>query len=161
MRKKSIAPACHISVKIESLNFDMATELENLRASVRSGAVGAMVSFLGLCRDEDGRLAALEIEHFPAMAEREITRLATTAAKRWPLQAVHVIHRYGRINIGEEIVLVGVASAHRQAAFTAAEWLMDSLKVQAPFWKKQHWREGRAPEWVMVNAQDYERRQRW
>ncbi|TJV05672.1 MAG: molybdenum cofactor biosynthesis protein MoaE, partial [Mesorhizobium sp.] len=90
------------------------------------------------CRDEGGRLAALELEHYPGMAEAEIGRIATEAVHRWPLQGLTAIHRHGRIAPGENIVLVVAASAHRQAAFEAANFLMDYLKSRAPFWKKEH-----------------------
>ena len=94
------------------------------------------MTFVGLCRDEGGRLAALEIEHYPGMAEAEIARVVAEARARWPLLGVRVIHRYGAIRPGEQIVLVATASAHRGAAFAAAELLMDYLKTRAPFWKR-------------------------
>ncbi len=95
------------------------------------------MTFTGLCRDEGGSLAALEIEHYPGMAEEEIARVVEKAQERWPLQGVTVVHRHGRIAAGEEIVLVVTVSAHRRAAFEAAEFLMDYLKTSAPFWKKE------------------------
>ena len=101
-----------------------------------------MVSFVGYCRDEDGRLAALELEHYPGMAEEEMARVAREAEGRWPLIAVTAIHRFGRIEPGEQIVLVAVASAHRGEAFAAAEMLMDFLKTRAPFWKRTIRRDG-------------------
>jgi molybdopterin synthase catalytic subunit len=100
--------------------------------------VGAVVTFTGVCRgDENGRpIAALTLEHYPAMAEQEIVRHAEEAQKRWPLLGVTVIHRHGRLTPGEDIVLVIATSSHRQAAFAAAEFLMDYLKTRAPFWKQ-------------------------
>ncbi len=101
------------------------------------------MSFVGHCRDEGGSLAALELEHYPGMAEEEIARAAGEAEARWPLLGATVIHRYGRITPGERIVLVAVAAEHRGAAFAAAEMLMDYLKTRAPFWKRairQRWR---------------------
>ena len=115
----------------------ISTPARRPRRSPRGRAdVGAVVSFVGLCRDEGGRLAALEIEHYPGMAEEEIARVAREAEARWPLLGVTVIHRFGRIAPGEQIVLVAVAAAHRGAAFAAAELLMDYLKTRAPFWKR-------------------------
>jgi Molybdopterin converting factor, large subunit len=101
--------------------------------------VGALVTFSGVCRgDEAGDpIAALTLEHYPGMAEVEITRHVREAEGRWPLLDVHIVHRVGRIVPGEIIVVVAVASAHRQAAFAAAEFLMDYLKTRAPFWKRE------------------------
>ena len=96
------------------------------------------MTFSGLCRDEGGTLAALELEHYPGMAEAEITRIALEAAERWPVTGLTAIHRVGKIAPGENIVLVIAASPHRQAAFEAASFLMDFLKTDAPFWKKEH-----------------------
>src|SRR5690606_15645556 len=108
--------------------------------------------FTGLCRDEGGALAALELEHYPGMAEAEIARIARQAVDRWPLQAVTVIHRYGRIEPGANIVLVVTASPHRQAAFEAASFLMDFLKSDAPFWKKERRADGSEGDWVEAKA---------
>ena len=110
--------------------------------------VGAVVSFVGYCRDEGGRLAALELEHYSGMAEEEIARAAHEAEARQPLLGVTVIHRHGRIAPGERIVLVAVAAAHRGAAFAAAEMLMDYLKTRAPFWKRAIRRDGGVEEWI-------------
>ena len=100
--------------------------------------IGAVVTFTGICRaDENGEpIAALTLEHYPGMAEAEIARHVEEARARWPLLGVTVIHRYGRIVPGEVIVLVATASSHREAAFAAAEFLMDYLKTRAPFWKQ-------------------------
>ena len=100
--------------------------------------VGAVVTFTGICRaDENGeQIAALTLEHYPGMAEAEIARHVDEASARWPLLGVTVIHRFGRIAPGEDIVMVATASSHRQAAFAAAEFLMDYLKTRAPFWKQ-------------------------
>jgi len=121
-------------VRVQSQAFEIGAEIAALTRG-RSD-VGAVVTFTGLCRDEGGRLAALEIEHYPGMAEEEIGRVVAEAQSRWPLQGVTVVHRHGRIAAGEEIVLVVTLSAHRRAAFEAAEFLMDYLKTSAPFWKK-------------------------
>jgi molybdopterin synthase catalytic subunit len=127
-------------VVIQAQDFDTAAEIARLTASRKD--VGAVVIFTGLCRDEEGRLAALELEHYPGMAEAEITRIATEASQRWPLTGITAIHRFGKIAPGENIVLVVTASTHRQAAFEAASFLMDYLKSRAPFWKKEHLADG-------------------
>ena len=120
-----------------------------------------MVTFCGLCRDEAGQLAALELEHYPGMAEAEIARIADEAVGRWPLSGLTAIHRYGRIAPGENIVLVVAASAHRQAAFEAASFLMDYLKSRAPFWKKEHRADGSASNWVEAKDADDRAAARW
>jgi molybdopterin synthase catalytic subunit len=123
--------------------------------------MGAVVAFTGFCRDEGGRLAALELEHYPGMAEAEIARIAQEAERRWPLLGLTVIHRVGRIRPGEGIVLVLAASAHRRAAFEAAEFLMDYLKTRAPFWKREHLKDGTVGGWVEAKSQDDEATGRW
>ncbi len=122
------------SVRVQKDDFDPGAEAEAL-ARGRTD-VGAVVSFVGYCRDEGGSLGALELEHYPGMAEDEIVRVAREAEARWPLIGATVIHRYGRIAPGGRIVLVAVAAKHRGAAFAAAEMLMDYLKTRAPFWKR-------------------------
>ncbi len=125
-----------ITVRVQREDFDPTAESAGL--SAMSSDVGAIVTFTGLCRDESGRLDALELEHYPGMAEAEMTRIAEEAAARWPLIGLTVIHRHGMIRPGENIVLVVTASSHRQAAFEAANFLMDYLKTRAPFWKREH-----------------------
>ncbi|MBS7697765.1 MULTISPECIES: molybdenum cofactor biosynthesis protein MoaE [unclassified Chelatococcus] len=122
--------------------------------------IGAVVTFTGLCRDENGALAVLELEHYPGMAEEEIGRLVEEAAKRWPLVGLAVVHRFGPIRPGEMIVAVVTASIHRQAAFEAASFLMDYLKTSAPFWKKEHRIDG-AETWVGARASDDQATDRW
>jgi molybdopterin synthase catalytic subunit len=124
------------TVRLQREPFDAAAEAATLTRG-RSD-IGAVVTFTGICRgDEDGQtIAALTLEHYPGMAEAEIERHVIEAGERWPLLGVTVIHRYGRIIPGEDIVLVATASSHRQAAFAAAEFLMDYLKTRAPFWKQ-------------------------
>ncbi|MBX3568194.1 MAG: molybdenum cofactor biosynthesis protein MoaE [Rhizobiaceae bacterium] len=146
-------------VRIQREDFDLAAETGRLREGSRD--IGAIVTFSGLCRDEAGTLAALEIEHYPGMAEAEIGRIAEEAASRWPLLGLAALHRYGRILPGENIVLVIAASSHRQAAFEAASFLMDYLKTRAPFWKKQHLRDGSASGWVEARETDEEAAGRW
>ena len=146
-------------VRVQAEDFDTAAEIARLARGRRD--VGAVVTFTGLCRDENGRLAALELEHYPAMAETEIARIASEAMERWPLTGVSVIHRHGRIAPGENIVLVVTASTHRQAAFEAASFLMDYLKSRAPFWKKEHSREGGEGGWVDAREIDEAAAKRW
>jgi molybdopterin synthase catalytic subunit len=147
------------SVRIQAEDFDPAAEIVRLTRGRTD--VGAVVTFTGLCRDEASTLAALELEHYPAMAEAEIARIATEAVARWPLTGLTVIHRYGKIKPGENIVLVVTASAHRQAAFDAANFLMDYLKSRAPFWKKEHRTDGSAGNWVDAKEADEEAAGRW
>ncbi|MBB5701367.1 molybdopterin synthase catalytic subunit [Ochrobactrum daejeonense] len=150
---------CPLFVGIRSEDFDIATELRKLGEGRTD--IGAIVTFTGLCRDESGRLSALELEHYPGMAEAEITRIARQAAERWPLTGVTVIHRYGLIKPGDNIVLVAAASSHRQAAFEAASYLMDYMKTDAPFWKREHLADGSVGGWVSSKTEDEERRNRW
>jgi molybdopterin synthase catalytic subunit len=122
---------------------------------------GALVSFVGLCRDEAGALAALELEHYPGMAEAELDRIAAQAESRWPLLGLTIIHRHGKIAPGEPIVLVAAISAHRQAAFSACEFIMDFLKSRAPFWKKEHRADGTQGGWVEAKDADEQALARW
>jgi molybdopterin synthase catalytic subunit len=147
------------NVRVQREAFDLT--LESQRLTQGRTDVGAVVSFAGYCRDEGGTLAALELEHYPGMAEEEIGRIATEAAGRWPLLGLTVVHRYGRIAPGEPIVLVVAASAHRQAAFEAASFLMDYLKTRAPFWKKEHQADGTVGEWVSAKEADDEAAGKW
>ena len=146
-------------VSIQSEDFDIAAEVAAL-AEGRAD-VGAVVTFSGLCRDEGGTLSSLELEHYPGMAEAEIMRIATKACTRWPLTGLRAIHRYGKIAPGENIVLVVAASSHRQAAFDGASYLMDYLKTRAPFWKKEHRKDGSSGEWVSAKDEDDEALKRW
>jgi molybdopterin synthase catalytic subunit len=146
-------------IRVQSENFDAAAESAALIQGRRD--IGAIASFIGLCRDEAGTLEALELEHYPGMAEEEIARIADEAERRWPLLGVTVIHRHGRIRPGEQIVLVLCASAHRAAAFSAAEFLMDFLKSRAPFWKKEHRADGTQGEWVAAKDADEAALERW
>lgn len=147
------------TVRIQTQDFDVAAEIARLTQGRTD--IGAVVSFSGLCRDEQGALSALELEHYPGMAEAEISRIATEAVQRWPLQGLTAIHRHGKIAPGENIVLVVAASAHRQAAFEAADFLMDYLKSRAPFWKKEHRTDGSEGGWVEAKEADARAAQRW
>jgi molybdopterin synthase catalytic subunit len=146
-------------VRVQATPFDAAAETARL-ASGR-GDVGAVASFLGLCRDEGGRLAALELEHYPGMSEAEIGRVARDAVARWPLVGLLAIHRYGLLRPGEAIVLVAAASAHREAAFEAAAFMMDFLKTRAPFWKREHLADGTIGAWVAAKESDDRAAARW
>jgi molybdopterin synthase catalytic subunit len=147
------------TVSIQRDDFDIAAEISKLTAG--RADVGAVVTFSGLCRDEAGSLSALELEHYPGMAEAEIGRIAVEATKRWSLQGLTAIHRYGRIEPGENIVLVVATSSHRHAAFEAASFLMDFLKSRAPFWKKEHRADGSEGGWVDAKEADEEAARRW
>ncbi len=147
------------AARVQSQDFDAAAEARALAAGRLD--VGALVTFVGLCRDEGGRLAALEIEHYPDMAEAEIARVVAAAEARWPLLGVTAIHRYGTLAPGDQIVLVAVAAAHRREAFAAAEMLMDYLKTEAPFWKRARLRDGSAEPWVEAEASDDRAAARW
>jgi molybdopterin synthase catalytic subunit len=148
-----------VSIRIQTEGFDVAAETAALTEGRTD--IGAVVAFTGLCRDEDGRLSALELEHYPGMAEAEIDRIAAQAQERWPLLGVTVINRAGTIRPGDEIVLVLTASSHRRAAFEAAEFLMDYLKTRAPFWKREHLKDGTTGTWVEAKGVDDEAALRW
>ena len=148
-----------VLVRVQKDDFDAAAEAARLTAG-RADA-GAVVSFVGLCRDEGGKLSALELEHYPGMAEAEIERTAREALARWPLEGITAIHRHGRIEPGEPIVLVITTSSHRVAAFEAAELLMDFLKTRAPFWKKEIALDGTVGDWVDAREADDAAAARW
>ncbi|MBB4039078.1 molybdopterin synthase catalytic subunit [Microvirga flocculans] len=147
------------TIRIQAEPFDTAAETASLTGG--RADIGAVVAFTGLCRDEGGRLAALELEHYPGMAEAEIGRIAAQAETRWPLLGLTIVHRFGRILPGDEIVLVLAASAHRQAAFEAAAFLMDYLKTHAPFWKREHLKDGTVGAWVEAKEADDRATERW
>ena len=147
------------TVRLQREDFDAAAEAAKLTRG-RSD-VGALVTFTGLCRGaESGEpIAALTLEHYPGMAEAEIERHVEGAKSRWPLMGVTVIHRYGRIEPGQNIMMVATASSHREAAFAAAEFLMDYLKTKAPFWKQVESKSGKA--WVEAKGADDAAAARW
>ncbi len=146
-------------IRIQAEDFDLSVEVSKL-ATGRTD-IGAVVTFSGLCRDEGGALSALELEHYPGMAEAEIGRIAAVATQRWPLNGLTIIHRYGKIAPGDNIVLVIAASTHRHAAFEAASFLMDFLKTRAPFWKREHLTDGRHGNWVDAKDADDDAEARW
>ena len=147
------------TVRIQREPFDMAVEAAKIRRG-RTDA-GAIVTFTGVCRgDENGEpLASLTLEHYPGMAEAEIERHVSEAEKRWPLIGVTVIHRFGRIRPGEDIMMVITVSSHRAAALEAADFLMDYLKTRAPFWKQVEKAHGNI--WIEAKASDDEAAERW
>lgn len=146
-------------IAIQAEDFDQAAEIAALTESRTD--VGAVATFTGICRSENGALTALELEHYPGMAEAEIARMAEEATSRWPLLGLTVIHRHGKIEAGGNIVLVVTTSSHRAAAFAAAEFLMDYLKTRAPFWKKEHFADGRTGGWVEAKDIDDTAAERW
>lgn len=152
------APA-PITVRVQSGDFDISAEISRL--SEGRCDLGAIVTFSGLCRDEAGALSALELEHYPGMAEAEISRICEEAVTRFGLLGLTAIHRFGKILPGENIVLVIAASTHRQAAFDGANFVMDYLKTSAPFWKKEHARDGSEGGWVSAKDADDSARNRW
>src|SRR4051794_16658013 len=147
------------TIRIQQADFDIAQEIAALTAGRTD--IGAVVSFSGICRGIEGNapIAALMLEHYPGMAGAEIKRHADQAMARWPLQGLSVIHRVGRIEPGENIVVVVTASQHRQAAFEAAEFLMDYLKTSAPFWKREESTKG--TNWVEARSRDDDAAARW
>jgi molybdopterin synthase catalytic subunit len=149
----------NVTIRIQEADFDVAREISALTKGRTD--IGAVVSFSGICRGSEGseRIAALTLEHYPGMAEAEIARHADTAMSRWPLSGVSIIHRVGRITPGENNVLVLTASEHRQAAFQAAEFLMDYLKANAPFWKREESPGGTS--WVDARHHDDDAAARW
>ena len=148
-----------VTIRLQREPIDAAAETAKLTRSRTD--VGAVVAFTGICRgDENGEpIAALTLEHYPGMAEAEIARHVEAAERRWSLLGATVIHRYGRIVPGEDIVLVLTASSHRHEAFAAAEFLMDYLKTRAPFWKRVE-RAG-ATHWVQAKSSDDSAAARW
>ena len=148
-----------VTIRVQAGDFDPQAETAHMTAG--RGDIGAVVSFLGLCRDEGGVLGALELEHYPGMAEAEMTRIAGEAVARFGLKGLTAIHRFGRIAVGENIVLVIAAASHRQAAFDGANFMMDFLKTAAPFWKKEHSRDGTAGGWVEARDADDAARDKW
>ena len=140
-----------MKVSIQQEDFDLGAEV---RAISKSAKIGAVASFVGLVRD-----VRMTLEHYPGMTENAIRKIVDQAASRWQVMDCTVIHRYGELQPNDQIVLVAVASAHRGDAFAACEFIMDYLKTQAPFWKKEH-RAGGAT-WVEAKAADDEAAQRW
>ena len=146
-------------IKVQREDFDTGTELEALSAGRRN--VGAVAAFIGLVRDlaEGNDIAAMTLEHYPGMTERQLGALEAEARGRWQLDEVLIVHRYGRLEPGDRIVLCAATSAHRQDAFEACAFLMDWLKTKAPFWKLEETPEGER--WVKARDSDDEAAARW
>jgi molybdopterin synthase catalytic subunit len=147
------------TIRVQREDFDLQRELDLL--SKNKPGIGAIVTFTGLCRDEGGTLSALELEHYPGMAEAEMLRIANLAIERFALKGLTAIHRFGKIAAGENIVLVIAAAPHRQAAFDGANFVMDYLKTSAPFWKKEHGKDGKTGEWIASKDSDDAARDKW
>ncbi len=146
-------------VSIQTADFDLSAEVAALRAG--DGGVGAVVGFVGTVRDRSGPavIGSMELEHYPGMTERAIESMIDEALRRFDIRAARVVHRVGPLQPLDQIVLVAVASAHRGQAFQACEFLMDYLKTQAPFWKKEHTSQG--AHWVDARVSDDEALTRW
>lgn len=147
-----------IRVKIQAEDFDLESEINHLK---QFGDIGGVASFTGLCRDEGGQLTALELEHYPGMAEMQISDICKQAYDRFSLIGITAIHRFGKIAPGENIVMVCAASTHRQAAFDGANFVMDFLKTDAPFWKKEHLKDGSVGQWVDAKDKDDAAKDKW
>ncbi|MFO0995584.1 MAG: molybdenum cofactor biosynthesis protein MoaE [Alphaproteobacteria bacterium] len=146
-------------IRVQRDDFDPGAELAALVAGHRD--IGGVVSFVGLVRDmaEGAPITAMTLEHYPKMTEAKLAEIEVEARRRWPLQASLIVHRYGRLEPGDRIVLVIAASAHRQAAFEAAAFLVDWLKTKAPFWKLEETRDG--AHWVEARTTDDDAAKRW
>ncbi len=144
-------------IRVQREDFDIGAEIARLKAG-RSD-IGAIVTFTGTVRDQDGAVAAMTLEHYPGMTEAELARVEAEACARFTLQASLIVHRYGTLKPGDNIVLVATASEHREAAFEAARFLMDYLKTRAPFWKREDGPSG--TRWVEAEAGDETATTRW
>jgi molybdopterin synthase catalytic subunit len=147
-----------MAVRVQPEDFDVAAEIAALTAGHPD--IGAIVTFAGRVRSNEGQLAAMTLEHYPGMTETELARIEAEAVARWPLQASLIVHRVGELAPGDNIVLVVTASTHRQAAFDAAGFLMDYLKTRAPFWKKETSASGDSS-WVEARQGDESAAKRW
>lgn len=148
-----------MAVRVQQAPFDPGAEVNALHAA--NVGIGAVVSFVGYVRDfNDGReVSGMLLEHYPGMTEKALQKIVVEAEARWPLLRLEVLHRVGALEPGEPIVFVGVASAHRQAAFEACDFVMDYLKTRAPFWKRENTAQG--PRWVEGRLSDEQAAQRW
>ncbi|MCA0204425.1 MAG: molybdenum cofactor biosynthesis protein MoaE [Proteobacteria bacterium] len=146
-----------MTVRVQAEPFDYGAECNAFAAAC--GGAGAVVTFCGLVRDEDGRLSGMEIEHYPGMTERALAGIEAEARARWSLTEALILHRHGPMAPGEAIMMVATASRHRGDAFAAAEFLMDYLKSRAPFWKKEFGTDGEA--WVAARDEDEDQLKRW
>ena len=146
-------------IRVQEEDFDPGAELAQLTAG--NPKIGGLAVFVGLVRDMAGgqEISAMTLEHYPGMTEKMLAKIEAEAKARWPLEASLIIHRYGRMEPGEQIVLVAAASAHREAAFEACHFLIDWLKTKAPFWKQEETAAG--PRWVEARTSDDEAAARW
>jgi molybdopterin synthase catalytic subunit len=146
-------------IRVQHEDFDVGAELERLAAD--DHRIGGIASFVGLVRDLGGAdaVAALTLEHYPGMTERKLAEIDCEAQRRWPLAATMIIHRYGRLEPGDRIVLVATASPHREAALAACHFLIDWLKTEAPFWKSEE--TARGQRWVAARPEDDAAKERW
>lgn len=148
-----------MAVRVQREDFDIGAEIRQLTAGRKD--IGAIVTFTGTVRDGgDKPITSMTLEHYPGMTEVELERVEADALGRWPLQATLIVHRHGELHPGDNIVLVITASAHRQAAFQSAEFLMDYLKTRAPFWKKEAGADDQG-EWVDARDSDDAASERW
>lgn len=146
-----------MDIRVQTDPFDAGAELNRFTAG--AAGAGAVVSFSGIVRDDSGQMARMEIEHYPGMTEKALEAIAQQATDRWQLADALVIHRYGALGTGEQIMMVATAARHRIAAFEAAEFLMDYLKSRAPFWKKEIGPDG--ADWVAAKDADEDALKRW
>jgi len=146
-------------IKVQKQDFDVGAEIDALRAG--NTAIGGIASFVGTVRDlaGDTPVTGMTLEHYPGMTERELDRIEQEANRRWPLEASLIIHRYGRLELGDQIVLVVTASSHRKAALESCAFLIDWLKTKAPFWKKEETLAGE--NWVDARDSDDAAAARW
>lgn len=146
-------------IRVQQEDFDVGAEIAALTEG--NHGIGGVVSFVGLVRDVAGgeTIGSMTLEHYPGMTEKELAKIEAEAASRWPLSATLIVHRYGRLDPGDRIVLVVAASAHRQAAFDACQFLIDWLKTKAPFWKREA--AGGRERWVEAKADDDAATERW
>lgn len=146
-------------ISVQSSDFDIAAEIDLLKENRTD--LGAIATFTGLVRDIHGDkiIKKMALEHFPAMAEKELSKIGKQAETRWPIEGLTIIHRYGELLPGDQIVLVITTSHHREAAFDAAQFIMDWLKTDAPFWKKEETADGE--HWVAAKADDNTKKDRW
>lgn len=147
-----------MTVRVQEADFDLGQEVADLAKG--NSDIGAVVTFVGLVRDStDGALLSMELEHYPGMTEQALTKIDEAATARWSLNESLIIHRYGNLPSGAQIMMVATASRHRKDAFEAAEYLMDYLKTDAPFWKKEHYKD--STNWVDSKVADEDAKDRW
>ena len=146
-----------MDIRVQKEPFDLGAEANAFAA--RQAGMGAVVTFTGIVRDLEGDLDTMEIEHYPGMTEKALAGIAEEAARRWQIGDALILHRYGRLKADDLIMMVATASRHRADAFHAAEFLMDYLKSRAPFWKKEHGRDG--AQWVAARDEDEAALDRW